>query len=170
MAVGLGALSLTSLPSGCTVSGNKIPESVLVVVHSADLSVLLLERADHPGFWQSVTGSRDSYEEPLAETARRELFEETGIQLGAPGVGPLVDWNFQQSYEIYPHWRHRYPPGVTQNVEHVFSVCVPKDIAVCLADREHLRFEWRTWPEAAEQCFSWSNTKAIRELAARMGY
>lgn len=148
--------------------GEKIPESVLVLIHTRDLDVLLLERADHPGFWQSVTGSRNSYQEPLAETARRELFEETGIAVGSHGVGPLVDWQMQQSYEIYPHWRHRYPNGVTENTEHVFSVCVKRDVPITLAAREHLRSQWLPWEQAAEQCFSWTNAKAVRELPARL--
>jgi endonuclease/exonuclease/phosphatase family metal-dependent hydrolase/8-oxo-dGTP pyrophosphatase MutT (NUDIX family) len=150
------------------MAGTKIPQSVLVLIHSTDLDVLLLERADHPGFWQSVTGSRDSHDEPLDETARRELFEETGISLSDPGVGPLLNWDFQQVYEIFPHWRHRYPDGVTQNTEHVFSVCVPKTILVTLSAREHLSYQWKHWRDAAEQCFSWSNAKAIRELPARV--
>lgn len=150
------------------MAGTKIPQSVLVIIHSSDMDVLLLERADHPGFWQSVTGSRDSYDEPLAETARRELFEETGIGLDDPAVEPLMDWGFQQVYEIFPHWRHRYPDGVTHNTEHVFSVCVPKSIAVRLAPREHLSYQWLPWQEAAERCFSWSNAKAIRELPSRL--
>jgi dATP pyrophosphohydrolase len=64
----------------------KIPESVLVVIFSADLQVLLLERADKPGFWQSVTGSKDAIDEPLRETAIREVFEETGLQIGSPAI------------------------------------------------------------------------------------
>lgn len=150
------------------MAGQKIPESVLVLIHTRDLQVLLLERADHPGFWQSVTGSRDSYDEPLAETARRELWEETAIALHAPGVGPLIDWGMQQVYEIYPHWRHRYPEGVTQNTEHVFSVCVPRDVTVQLAAREHLRSQWLPWEQAADRCFSWTNAKAVRELPVRI--
>jgi NUDIX domain-containing protein len=50
----------------------KIPISVLVVIHTPDLQVLLLERADHPGFWQSVTGSQDEGE-TLRQTAAREV-------------------------------------------------------------------------------------------------
>lgn len=150
----------------------KIPESVLVLVHTADLQVLLLERADHPGFWQSVTGSRDSLQEPLIETAARELMEETGITVNESAhprqIGSLLDWNFSQVYEIYPHWRYRYAPGVTQNTEHVFSICVPQSITVRLAPREHLQFRWVSWERAAEQCFSWSNARAIRELPARL--
>ncbi len=151
------------------MTGHKIPESVLVLIHSQDGQVLLLERADHPGFWQSVTGSRDSCDEPLIDTAARELFEETGIQVGTSGVGPLTDWQFHQTYVIYPHWRYRYAPGVTENVEHVFSICVPVDIPVKLAAREHLQYRWMNWRQAAEACFSMTNTEAIRALPARLG-
>ncbi len=145
-------------------SEGKIPESVLVVVHTPDLRVLLLERADHPGFWQSVTGSKERADEPLAETCRREVLEETGIDASRH---ELVDWGVENRYEIYPHWRHRYPAGVTHNTEHVFSLRVPAPLAVTLAPREHLRYEWLSWESAAERCFSWSNAQAIRALSAR---
>ena len=143
----------------------KIPESVLVVIHTADLQVLLLERSDHPGFWQSVTGSRDSLDEPLLQTCRREVLEETGI---APAHGQLIDWHLENHYEIYPHWRARYAPGVTRNVEHVFGLLMAEPVAVRVADREHLRAQWLPWHEAAERCFSWSNVEAIRQLPLRV--
>lgn len=146
--------------------GTKIPESVLVVVHTPDLQVLVLERADRPGFWQSVTGSKDSLDEPLELTCRREVQEETGIDAA---VHRLTDWGLVNRYEIYPHWRHRYPDGVTHNTEHVFALCVPADTPVTLAPREHIRFEWLPWTEAAERCFSFSNVEAIRQLPARLG-
>lgn len=144
----------------------KIPESVLVVIHSADLQVLLIERADKPGFWQSVTGSKDAVGEPLAETAAREVFEETGIRIGSPEVpfDRLQDWQLSNVYEIYPVWRHRYAPGVTRNTEHVFGLCVPRDIAITLAPREHLQYQWLPWREAADRCFSPSNAEAILQL------
>ena len=144
----------------------KIPESVLVVIHTADLDVLLLERADMPGFWQSVTGSKDEIDEPLEETCRREVGEETGIAIGSSRVHAncLRDWQMRNVYEIYPQWRHRYAPGVTQNTEHVFGLLVPRDIEVRLAPREHLRFEWLDWRAAADQCFSPSNAEAILHL------
>lgn len=144
--------------------GTKIPESVLVVVHSDDLQVLLLERADHPGFWQSVTGSRASLDEPLVETCGREVLEETGIVVVEHA---LCDWQHENRYEIYAHWRQRYAPGVTHNREHVFSLRVPAPCAVTLAPREHLRFEWLPWEDAAERCFSCSNAQAIRQLPQR---
>ncbi len=142
----------------------KIPVSVLVVIHSADLQVLLLERADRSGFWQSVTGSRDPDEVLLAATARREVMEETGIDAAE---FELRDWQKQNQYEIYQHWRGRYAPGVTHNTEHVFSLCLPAPRPVVLAPREHLHYEWLPWRDAADKVFSWSNAEAIRELPAR---
>jgi len=144
----------------------KIPESVLVVIHTADLQVLLIERADRPGFWQSVTGSKDTVEEELELTAVREVAEETGIVIGSQAVpaDALRDWNLRNVYFIYPEWRHRYEPHVTHNTEHVFSLQVPRDIAVTLAPREHSAFEWLPYREAADRCFSSSNAEAILHL------
>ena len=142
----------------------KIPVSVLVVVHTPALEVLLLERADRPGFWQSVTGSVDDEGEALRETAVREVKEETGLDAAR---FELADWEKQNRYEIYRRWRSRYAPGVTHNTEHVFGLRLPGRLEVTLAPREHLRYEWLHWREAAERVFSWSNAEAIRELPQR---
>jgi dATP pyrophosphohydrolase len=144
----------------------KIPESVLVVIHTDDLEVLLIERVDKPGYWQSVTGSKDSLNEPMRVTAVREVAEETGIVIGSPEVphDHLIDWQLENVYEIYPVWRHRYGPGVTHNTEHVFGLRVPRAIPVVLAEREHLRYKWLPWQEAAQACFSPSNAEAILQL------
>lgn len=148
----------------------KIPQSVLVVIHTLDLDVLLIERADAPGTWQSVTGSKDLLDEPWAETARREVAEETGIVVGSAMVpaSNLIDWQQENVYEIYERWRHRYAPGVTHNTERVFSLLVPRDIEVTLAPREHLQFEWLPWAVAAQRCFSPSNVEALNQLPRRM--
>ena len=144
----------------------KIPESVLVVIHTVDLQVLLIERADKPGFWQSVTGSLDAVDEPLFDTAARELFEETGIVADGTAI-VLRDWALANVYEIYPVWRHRYAPGITHNTEHVFSVCVPRDVAITLSPREHVNHVWLPYLEAADRCFSSSNAEAILQLPSR---
>ncbi len=141
----------------------KIPVSVLVVIHTADLHVLLIERADRPGYWQSVTGSLDAVDEPLLRTAARELFEETGIVADGKTVA-LRDWHLSNIYTIYPVWRHRYAPGVTENTEHVFSVEVARDIPIVLSPREHLNYVWLPYLEAADKCFSSSNAEAILQL------
>ena len=146
----------------------KIPESVLVVIHTPDLEVLLIERADRPGFWQSVTGSLDAPDEPLRNTAARELFEETGIVADGAAIA-LHDWHLSNVYEIYPVWRHRYAPGVTRNTEHVFSVCVPRVVAIILSPREHLNHVWLPHVEAADRCFSSSNAEAILQLPRHIG-
>ncbi len=143
----------------------KIPISILALVYTRELDVLLLERADFPGYWQSVTGSQEPGES-LATTARRELAEETGIDAGA--WGGLIDWRYSNVYEIYPQWRHRYPPGTTRNTEHVFALEVPAPVPVTLAPREHLAAIWLPWQRAAAKCFSWSNRAAIEELARRV--
>lgn len=136
----------------------KIPESVLVVIHTPAMEVLLLERADHPGFWQSVTGSKDTVDEPLAQTAVREVMEETGI---AARPQDLRDWALVNVYDIYPAYRHRYAPEVARNTEHVFSLCVPSGTAVTLSAREHSAWQWLPWLAAADLCYSSSNAEAI---------
>ena len=144
----------------------KIPESVLVVIHTADLEVLLIERTPNPGFWQSVTGSKDTPDEPLEVTAAREVMEETGIVV-APDH--LRDWQLSNVYDIYPVWRHRYAPDVTRNTEHVFSLQVQRDVPVTLSPREHRDAVWLPWREAADKCFSPSNAEAILQLPRRVG-
>jgi len=143
---------------------HKLPVSALIVVYTRDLEVLLIERADAPGYWQSVTGSREQGE-TLVDTATRELAEETGIDAGR--YGGVVDWNATNEYEIFPRWRHRYAPGVTHNVEHVFGLEVPGRVPVRLDPREHLQHLWLPWADAAAKCFSWSNRDAILLLGRR---
>ena len=142
---------------------------MLVVIHTAALEVLLLERADRPGFWQSVTGSKDAPGESLVDTCIREVGEETGIAIGSPAVplDALKDWRLANVYDIYPQWRHRYAEGVTRNTEHVFGLRVGRDAGIRLAPREHLRHEWLDWRAAADRCFSPSNAEAILQLPRR---
>jgi dATP pyrophosphohydrolase len=142
----------------------KRPVSVLVVIHSADGRVLLLERADAPGYWQSVTGSQEAGE-TLAQTAIREVAEETGMDATRYVLEP---WGIENRYEIYARWRHRYAPGVTHNTEHVFGLRLPEPVPVRIAPDEHLRYRWLPWEEAAALCFSPSNAAAIRQLPAHL--
>lgn len=142
----------------------KIPVSTLVVVYTPDLRVLLVERADHPGYWQSVTGSQERGE-TLEQTAERELAEETGID--AHAYGGVVDWHLTNVFEIYARWQNRFPEGTTHNAEHVFGLQVPTPVPVTLAPREHRAFVWLAWQDAAAKCFSWSNRAAIEDLPRR---
>ena len=139
----------------------KIPQSVLVVIHTPARDVLLINRTDSPGFWQSVTGSKDDPDEPYRQTAIREVREETGIDCA---IGTLTDWQLENVYDIYPRWQHRYEPGVTRNTEHVFGLCVPAGTPVRLNPREHTAFQWLPWRQAADTCFSPSNAEAILML------
>lgn len=142
----------------------KKPVSVLVIIHTADLQVLLIERAAHPGFWQSVTGSQED-NETLLETARREVAEETGFNYP---LSAFLDWQQQNTFEIFPQWRHRYAPGVTENVEHVFSLCLPENLTPQLAAEEHRAFCWLPYLDAAPCCFSASNRDGILNLPSQL--
>lgn len=150
-----------------TPSGTfKIPVSVLVVIHTPDLQVLVLERSSAPGFWQSVTGSVDHVDEPLRDTAVREVREETGIDAVHPGH-VLADWHYTNRFEIYQRWVSRYGPGVTHNTEHVWGLTIPQPVVPLLT--EHTDYEWLPWRDAADKCFSWSNAEAIRKLPEQLG-
>jgi dihydroneopterin triphosphate diphosphatase len=153
----------------------KIPRSVLVVVYCTDAHrglhrgqplALLIERADHPGFWQSVTGSLDREDEPLLDTCQREVLEETGIMQPLSAFEDLAITNV---YQIYPEWRKRYAVGVTENTESVFALQVPSLTPIKLSPREHVAYQWLPLDEAAMQCFSWTNTKAIQALKVKLG-
>jgi dATP pyrophosphohydrolase len=144
----------------------KQPISALVVIYTAALEVLLLERADFPGYWQSVTGSRDG-EESLRETAIREVAEETGLDATRYA---LADWQVQNVYDIYPKWRHRYPPGTTRNTEHVFGLQLPQQLPVQVSPDEHLGYQWLPWNAAADKVFSPSNRAAILQLPERTSH
>lgn len=137
----------------------KIPESVLVIIHTPALDVLLIRRVGGEGHWQSVTGSKDMPDEPFEATARREVWEETGIATHAPGC-MLTDWWLENEYDIWPQWRHRYAPGVVRNRERVFGLCVPHGTPVVLSPREHDACQWLPWRQAADTCFSASNAEA----------
>jgi dATP pyrophosphohydrolase len=146
----------------------KIPQSVLVVIHTPALEVLLIERADAPGFWQSVTGSKDAEDETFEATAVREVREETGLDARAPGH-VLSDWALENVYEIYPQWRHRYAAGITHNTEHLFGLRVPHAMPVTLNPREHRDQVWLPWQQAMDRCFSPSNAEAIGWLSRGFG-
>lgn len=141
----------------------KTPVSALILIHTPDLQVLLLERADKAGFWQSVTGSLEAGETP-AQAAVREVKEETGLDAL---TYDFQDWQASNVYDIYPHWRHRYAPGVTQNTEHLFGLCLPAPLAVQLAPDEHVRYAWVDWRTAAQKVFSWTNVDALKRLGAQ---
>jgi len=142
----------------------KIPRSTLIVIYTPTLEVLLIERADRVGFWQSVTGSQDEGESS-AETAAREVAEETGL-IAAEHV--LTDWQEKNVYEIFPIWRHRYAPGVTHNDEYIFGLKVAGRVPITIAPREHLQHVWLPYEKAAALCFSPTNRDAVLSLPKRL--
>ena len=143
----------------------KTPISALALIHTKELQVLIMERADKVGYWQSVTGSLEQGETPI-QAAIREIQEETGLHATQYD---LQDWHASNIYEIYPHWRHRYAPNVTHNTEHLFGLELPSELPIKLAPDEHLRYEWVDWREAAKRVFSWTNVDALSKLGERHG-
>lgn len=144
----------------------KRPESVLVLIHTADGEILLLRRADFPDFWQSVTGSLEWDAQDPGETARREVQEETGI-VSSTG---WRDWHETQEFEIFPQWRHRYGPGVTTNREHLFSLELAAPVNVVLNPAEHVAYRWLPVAQAAWLCRSWTNREALARLGRERGW
>ena len=144
----------------------KIPQSVLVIIHTPKLEVLLIQRADALT-WQSVTGSLDHPEEPFEAAAVREVMEETGLNANASGHH-LTDWHLENVYDIYPHYLHRYPPGVTRNRERVFGLSVPHQMPIVLSPMEHVAHQWLPWQDAADRVSSGSNAEAILQLPHRL--
>jgi len=134
------------------------PESVLVVVYTLAGQILIMQRADDPDFWQSVTGSLEDGE-AAACAAERELFEETGLHCDT-----LIDCHTQNSYEIRPEMRHRYAPGVTHNTEHVFLAPFRISHAITLSPTEHLQFRWTEVESALDMMWSPSNRQAVTDF------
>ncbi|MDP3087993.1 MAG: dihydroneopterin triphosphate diphosphatase [Methylotenera sp.] len=141
----------------------KTPISALVLIHTSDLQVLIMERSDKAGYWQSVTGSLEPGETP-EQTAIREVLEETGLDVAHYD---FQDWHASNTYEIYPHWRYRYAPNVKENIEHLFGLELPEKLAITLAPDEHVNYEWVDWREAAKRVFSWTNVDALKRLGER---
>lgn len=150
---------------------------MLVVIYSAEGQFLLLERMTHPGFWQSVTGSQEAGE-TLVATAQRELVEETGLTADAAlklsdfaqsplPLNILIDHQQSAEYEIFLEWRHRYAPGITRNMEHLFSIKLPQVQAIQLAPSEHSNYQWLDGNTAMGKCFSPSNQSAIAHILGR---
>ena len=137
----------------------KKPISSLVLIYTEDFKVLLMGRSDKKGFWQSVTGSLEDNETPQ-DAALREVFEETGIDANQY---ELEDWQLSHVYEIYAHWRYRYAPDTTHNIEHIFGLKLPSEMPIQLS--EHVQYLWVDWQDAMDKVFSWTNVEAIKKLA-----
>jgi dATP pyrophosphohydrolase len=154
---GISTGASTEPPAEVATGSLRRPESVLVVVYTANAEVLLLKRREPFAFWQSITGSLQLCEDH-ASAAARELFEETGLR------GELLDAGACREFAIDPRWLHKYPAGVLTNREHEWRLLLParQDIVIC--DREHSDFQWVPVDEAIEFVWSWTNKEALESL------
>lgn len=141
--------------------GYKNPHSVLVVIYAENSGrVLMLQRQDDPDFWQSVTGTIERGEVPF-QTALREVWEETGIDIQAQQLH-LIDRNETVMFEIFPQFRYKYAPDVTHNTEHWFTLALPCEIDPKLT--EHLAYQWLSVAEAIALTKSPNNAQAIAKF------
>lgn len=139
----------------------KKPESVLVVIYcQTTLRCLMMQRKDDPNFWQSVTGSLENNELPI-ETAIREVYEETGIDIVGSNLS-LVDAKHVVEFEIFPQFRHRYAPQVKINKEHWFYLPLTTEVKPMLS--EHLAYQWMSIQDAANLTSSPNNREAIKKI------
>ena len=138
----------------------KRPESVLVVIYTTADEVLVLRRRQPPDFWQSVTGSLRWDEIDPLDAARRELAEETGLDKALE----IIACQVINRFPILPPWRRRYAPDVTENIEHVFRVCLPARAPITLNPAEHEDYVWLSRRMAAERVASYTNRDAILRL------
>lgn len=137
----------------------KRPESVLVLVYTKTGDVLLLRRRHPADYWQSVTGSLEWDEAPRA-AARRELFEETGLE----AADNLIDCAQQNEFPILPAWQGRYAPGTTQNTEYVFRIEFPRRPEIAINPLEHKEFIWMPREQARCRASSATNREAIERM------
>jgi dATP pyrophosphohydrolase len=133
---------------------------VLVVVHTAALECLLIERVSPAGFWQSVTGTL-GWDETPAAAAAREIREETGLDPTG-----LRDAGIARAFPILPAWRSRYAPEVTENLEHLFYLELSQRRLVTLDPAEHRDSVWLPVAEAIAKAASWTNREGLERLAA----
>jgi dihydroneopterin triphosphate diphosphatase len=137
----------------------KRPESVLVLVYTPDAEILILERRQPTGFYQSVTGSLE-WGEGHAEAALRELREETGLD---PETSP-APCHLEADFEIHPAWRHRFPPGTESNHETVFCWRAPGPLPIRINPDEHVSWQWLPFDRALEAMSSWTNRRALLQV------
>ncbi len=138
------------------VGDYKRPESVLVVIYTAGGEVLVMERRQPAGYWQSVTGSLEPGE-PATAAAVREVAEETGLDV----TDRLIDGGYHNRFDIIPAWRERYAPDVGSNTEYVFRVVYTDRPAISINRKEHSRYEWLPAAAALQRVSSRTNREAI---------
>ena len=133
---------------------------VKVVVHDRDRVLLLHRRPERGDFWQPITGSIEPGESP-AETARREIVEETGHQ------GQPVSLGLTQSFMIESQFlASRYPAPIIAS-EVGFSAAFDSSLPIRLDADEHDEYGWFTFGEAYEK-IRWTDDREALEMVERL--
>ncbi|MBQ8683203.1 MAG: NUDIX pyrophosphatase [Clostridia bacterium] len=117
-----------------------------------------------PDIWQFVSGGGEEGEQP-AETARRELWEETGIK--ADHLLPLTSQAFVPAAFIGPYHRQGWPVPTYVIPEHAFAFEADADTQPVLSE-EHTEYAWLPFTEAKAVLRFDSNRVAMYELLCRI--
>lgn len=135
-------------------------EVFLFAVQDGQFSVLLLHRRPERGnYWQPVTGSREPSDHSIAETAYREVLEETGIPK-------------DQILSVFPdfytfHFTYTEKGNVFEYEEHCFGFEIRDPTAVTIDHNpvdEHDSVQWFSFAEAME-ILKWDeNKRALQTL------
>ena len=109
-----------------------------------------------------MTGSLEWPNEIPEDAARREVYEETGIE-SATG---WFNWKISRYFPILSAYRDRFAPGTRVNQEHMFSLQLPEPRPVNLMREEHSESEWLPLTKGRDRVWSWTNRAALDQVAA----
>ncbi len=131
-------------------------------VENGRIEFCILHRSDMD-IWQFVSGGGED-DETLAETAKREAFEETGISHTNPYY--KLDTLCSIPSGIFGEYAKAWGETCFVVTEYAFAVQVSsKDIAI---SHEHTQFEWLSYDKAYEKLKYDSNRTALWELNRRI--
>lgn len=134
---------------------------VKVMVHDGERVLLLHRKPERGNFWQPITGSIETGEQPL-ETARREIVEETG------NVSEPRDIDLRQSFLIESHYlAARFPQPIIAS-EIGFAAQLDSALPISVDAEEHDDFGWFTFGEAYERIRWTDDREALERLEERL--
>lgn len=139
--------------------------NVGIVVFNSQGQVLLGERLGYPGSLQFPQGGMDAGEEPL-QAARRELFEETGLQLDGEPVAEIPEWLRYDFPADIPKKLRKFQ-GQEQRWFFFFWDGDLSTLDLAHHQREFARIVWGTMAQAVDSIVSFK--KHIYERIAREG-
>jgi len=126
---------------------------VILVRDESKINVLLLKTNEkRGGFWQNITGAVEQNDFSTWSAARREVLEETGIELAEENL-----INLEESFEYFDHNRN------TSYIEKIY-LGVIEELPTINLSPEHQSYELKPSNEIKEDIYKFkSNYKAFLE-------